>query len=41
VALHSWGAARTRLSPYGPGTISLPFSFVALEGIEAVAVRFR
>jgi hypothetical protein len=41
VAINSWGKNSLGSdSPYGPGTISLPFSFVASEGIEAIAIRF-
>lgn len=40
-AINSWGKEILgSKSPYGPGTVSLPFSFVASEGIEAVAIRF-
>ena len=41
LALNSWGPRFAHLSPYGPGTLTLPFSLVAFEGIEAVALRFR
>jgi hypothetical protein len=40
IALNSWGPSAHLDSPYGPGTISLPFSYVWQHGIEAYAIRF-
>jgi hypothetical protein len=40
VALNSWGLLAHHESPYGPGTISLPFSYVWQHALEAFALRF-
>ena len=38
-AINSWGTDVFQKSPFGPGTVSLPFGFVYSEGFEAYAIR--
>ena len=40
IALSSWGTNEHPNSPYVPGIVSLPFSFVLQEAFEVVAIRF-